>query len=125
MDRFRPLRSSPPSRPSKTIPDNSDVSSTDALAIELRDLTADDVELLDAVIERAGPSATTFLTVFKAYSEVLTDRGLDPHEVVYYGKLLKLGTMKGRNWGEKWEKVKAERRKVCDPILNNDKRLIL
>ena len=112
MDRFRPLRSSPPSRPSKTIPDHLDVSSTDPLAVELRDLTSDDVELLDAVIERSGPSATTFLTVFKAYSEVLTERGLDPHEVVYYGKLLKLGTMKGRNWGEKWERVKAEWRKV-------------
>lgn len=34
---------------------------------------------------------------------------MDPqHEVVYYGKLLKLGTLRGKNWGEKWEMVKGQ-----------------
>lgn len=38
---------------------------------------------------------------------MLNDRGLDPaNEVVYYGKLLKLGTLKGKNWGDKWDSVK-------------------
>ncbi|KAF5315974.1 hypothetical protein D9611_004637 [Ephemerocybe angulata] len=111
MDRFRPARSSPPYKPTAKapLPDISVTSSIEEpLAEELRDLSQDDVELLDTVVQRAGPSATTFLTVFKAYSEVLTDRGLDPHEVVYYSKLLKLGTMKGRNWGEKWSRVKTQ-----------------
>jgi protein SFI1 len=67
-----------------------------------------DVELLDSVIERASPTATTFLPVFKAYNDILQERGIDPHEVVYYGKLLKLGTLKGKNWGDKWEMVKLQ-----------------
>jgi protein SFI1 len=75
---------------------------------ELQNLTAQDIDIVDAVIERAGSSATTFFSVFKAYSEVLKERGLDPQEVVYYGKLLKLGTLKGKNWGEKWEVVKEQ-----------------
>jgi protein SFI1 len=58
-------------------------------APELQNLTPHDIGIIDAVIERAGPSATTFFTVFKAYSEVLKEHGLDPQEVVYYGKLLK------------------------------------
>ena len=78
------------------------------MAPELQHLSADDVDILDAVIKRAGPSATTFFTIFKAYSDVLNDRGLDPQEVIYYGKLLKLGTLKGKNWGDKWEMVKAQ-----------------
>jgi protein SFI1 len=77
-------------------------------APELQNLTAQDIDIIDAVIERAGSSATTFFSVFKAYSEVLKQRGLDPQEVVYYGKLLKLGTLKGKNWGEKWEVVKEQ-----------------
>jgi protein SFI1 len=85
------------------------VSDVSAVAVpELVGLTHQDVTLLDAVIERAGPSATTFLTVFKAYNDILQERGLDPHEVLYYGKLLKLGTVKGKNWGEKWSIVKLQ-----------------
>lgn len=119
MDRFKPLRSSPPYRPSD-IPVEvsfSEVSSIEEpLPRELRDLTQDDVELLDAVIQRGGPSANTFLTFFKAYSEVLTEHGLDPQETDYYHKLLKLGTMKGKNWGEKWGRVKSHWEKVgVDP----------
>ncbi|CAA7271758.1 unnamed protein product [Cyclocybe aegerita] len=81
---------------------------TGAIAPELQHLSSSDIAILDAVIHRAGHSATTFFTVFKAYSDVLKERGLDPQEVVYYGKLLKLGTMKGKNWGEKWDLVKAQ-----------------
>lgn len=109
MDRFQPPRSSPPFRANKTSIAPSETSSIEEpLPEELRDLGPSDVELIDAVVERAGPSATTFLTIFKAYSEVLADRGLDPQEVVYYSKLLKLGNLRARNWGEKWARVKGQ-----------------
>jgi len=113
MSQFRPTRASP--RPKHTnIPDpprhkiSADISrSSTTSAHEPLTLSREEIELIDSVIERAGPSATTFLTVFKAYNDVLTERGLDPHEVTYYGKLLKLGTMKGKNWGDKWSIVKS------------------
>jgi protein SFI1 len=75
---------------------------------ELTGLTSQDIRILDTIIERAAPSSTTFLSVFKAYNDVLQEHGLDPHEVVYYGKLLKLGTLRGKNWGEKWKAVKLQ-----------------
>ncbi|KZT11400.1 uncharacterized protein LAESUDRAFT_734266 [Laetiporus sulphureus 93-53] len=76
---------------------------------EFAGLTPEDVEFIDTVINRAPATATTFLTVFKAYNDVLQERGLDPQEeVAYYGKLLKLGTLKGRNWGEKWNTIKHQ-----------------
>ena len=110
MYRFRPTRASPPSK-SALLPEDSlhtDVSRSSVVSVpELAGLTEQEVELLDAVIQRAGNSATTFLTVFKAYNDVLNARGLDPHEVLYYGKLLKLGTLKGKNWGDKWSIVKT------------------
>ena len=111
MHRFQPARASSPGR--AHAPDSSAItdltqSANGTVAPELQHLSADDVDILDAVIKRAGPSATTFFTIFKAYSDVLNDRGLDPQEVIYYGKLLKLGTLKGKNWGDKWEMVKAQ-----------------
>lgn len=79
---------------------------------ELRNLARNDLEFIEAVIQRAGPMATTFPVVFKAYNGVLKERGMDSGEVRYYGKLLKLGTMKGKNWGEKWEAVKSQQIQV-------------
>jgi len=79
---------------------------------DLRSLTPQDVNFLDAVIQRAGPSSTTFLPIFNAYSAVLKEQEMDPQESIYYGKLLKLGTMKGRNWGDKWETVKSQLQSV-------------
>ena len=112
MSRFQPTRaSSPPSR-NLVLTDSS-------IAPELQNLSLQDIEIIDAVIQRAGPSATTFFNVFKAYSDVLNERGLDPQEVVYYGKLLKLGTLKGKNWGEKWESVKGQVERVCHPSRVN------
>ncbi|KAI0064613.1 hypothetical protein BV25DRAFT_1852514 [Artomyces pyxidatus] len=116
MSKFRPLRSSPPPRNSsftETLVPTSAVSDVSRSSIvsapELAYLTSDEIDFIDAVISRASPSATTFLSVFKAYNDVLQERGLDPqNEVVYYGKLLKLGTLKGANWGEKWRVVKAQ-----------------
>ncbi|KIY69989.1 hypothetical protein CYLTODRAFT_442301 [Cylindrobasidium torrendii FP15055 ss-10] len=80
--------------------------SSSAPVPELSGLTPADVELIDVIITRAGDAASSFFPVFKAYSDILQERGLDPHEVVYYGKLLKLGTLKGRNWADKWSMVK-------------------
>ena len=115
MSGFWPTRASPPSK-SINIAESvgrttlsADVSRSSAVSVpELIGLAHEDVELLDAVIKRAGSTATTFLTVFKAYNDILQERGLDPHEVIYYGKLLKLGTLKGKNWGEKWSMVKLQ-----------------
>jgi protein SFI1 len=74
---------------------------------ELAGLSPDEVEFIDSVIQRAPATATTFLTVLKAYNDILLERGLDPqNEVVYFGKLLKLGTVKGQNWKDKWDIIK-------------------
>jgi len=82
--------------------------SQDSLVVpaELRELTPEEVDFLDAVISRAGPAATTFLPILKAYSTVLEERQMDPQETIYYAKLLKLGTMGCRNWGDRWELVR-------------------
>ncbi|KAJ8520415.1 hypothetical protein ONZ45_g2769 [Pleurotus djamor] len=113
---FNPTRSSPePKRvvrqPRRVAPTSasSTVSRASTLAVpELSNLLPEDVELLDAVLERAGPNATSFITVFKAYNDILQQRGLDPTEVVYYGKILKLGNVKGVNWQDKWLEVKRQ-----------------
>ncbi|KAG6903226.1 hypothetical protein C0995_002769 [Termitomyces sp. Mi166 len=125
MSQFRPTRASPPLRPTRhlehALPADISRSSTNTSAPELTGLSPEDIDLLDAVINRAGTSATTFLTVFKAYNDVLRDRGLDPQEVVYYGKLLKLGTMKGKNWGDKWNAVKAQHNRTSGASNNNQR----
>ncbi|OBZ75235.1 hypothetical protein A0H81_04426 [Grifola frondosa] len=115
MSRFRPLRASSPLRPSAgpaaVLPnDILDQSHSTPVAIpELVGLTPEEVDFIEEVIERAPATATTFLLVFKAYNDILKERGLDPHnEVVYYNRLLKLGTLKGKNVGEKWAMVKAQ-----------------
>ena len=107
MRHFNPIRAS---SPAKSLSSSTATLSESRSAIppELLHLSSEDVDILDAIIARAGHSATTFFTVFKAYSDVLVERGLHPQEVVYYGKLLKLGTLKGKNWGEKWKTVKAQ-----------------
>ncbi|KAJ3554881.1 hypothetical protein NM688_g2875 [Phlebia brevispora] len=118
MSRFAPPRASSPRRPwikstDVLAQDFLDTSRTSVLSSvpELTDLTEEQIEFIDTVISRASATATNFLSVFKAYNDVLQERGLDPqHEVVYYGKLLKLGTLKGKNWGEKWEMVKRQQK---------------
>ncbi|KAJ7709958.1 hypothetical protein B0H17DRAFT_1155780 [Mycena rosella] len=116
MSSFRPTRASPPSKPTNLTESvllhstlSADLSRSSTISIpELLGLTQEDVDLLDSIISRAGPSATTFPAVFTAYDAVLKERSLDPSEVVLYGKLLKLGTLKGANWGEKWRMVKLQ-----------------
>jgi len=74
---------------------------------ELAGLSPDEVEFIESVIQRAPATATTFLTVLKAYNDLLLERGLDPqNEVVYFGKLLKLGTVKSQTWKDKWDIIK-------------------
>jgi protein SFI1 len=61
------------------------------------------------------------LTVFKAYNDILNERGMDPqNEVVYYGKLLKLGTLKGKSWGDKWNMVKLQQGHRGDSASQKD-----
>jgi hypothetical protein len=107
---FIPVRASTPPLSYATRSAVSDVSRSSALSIaELATLTPDEVEFLDAVISRAPASATTFIHIFKAYNEVISERGLDAeNEVDYYKKLLKIGTLKGENWASKWRAVKAQ-----------------
>lgn len=127
MSSFQPTRASPPLRSIKPIHDFrgppsidfSVISSSTVVVPELLNLTADDIEFIEAVIKRAGPFATTFPLVFKAYNDVLKERDMDAGEVKYYGKLLKLGTMKGKNWGEKWEAVQKYHPQV---ILKSSKK---
>ena len=107
------LQRAPSLDSASNVPLNHDESGLNAP--ELQNLTSHDIRIIDAVIERAGSSATTFFTVFKAYSEVLKEHGLDPQEVVYYGKLLKLGTLRGKSWGEKWALVKNQTERVRRP----------
>ena len=111
---FTPARSStPPSSYTTALTQRSvvsDVSRSSALSIaELARLTPEEIGFLDAVISRAPPSATTFIHIFKAYNDVISERGLDAeNEVEYYKKLLKIGTLKGENWASKWRAVKAQ-----------------
>ncbi len=112
MSHFRPSRASPPlrtpARPSSRVSELTDISHPPT-APELVGLSAEEIDFIDEVVGRAPATASTFLTVFKAYNDVLQERGLDPqNEVVYYGKLLKIGTLKGKNWADKWNMVKEQ-----------------
>ena len=95
--------------PARKIPDEKVLLglSTSVTIPELAGLSPDEVEFIDSVIQRAPATATTFLTVLKVYNDLLLQRGLDPqNEVVYFGKLLKLGTVKGQTWKDKWDIIK-------------------
>lgn len=71
-------------------------------------LTSEQVRILDMIISRA-PGATTFLAIFKTYNDVLEELSMDASsDVVYYKLLLKLGVVKGKDWGEKWRTVKTQ-----------------
>jgi protein SFI1 len=117
MALFRPVRSSTPPRArslgTNTLVPTSAVSDASKSSIqstsELAALTADDIDFIDAVIARAPLNSTTFLSLFKAYDLELSARGLrSEDEVDYYSKLLKIGTLKGASWEEKWRMVKAQ-----------------
>lgn len=119
MSRFNPTRTSSPlvrantvstpapapNRNVRPVPDEVSTSSTKSL----QQITLDDVQVIDAIIERAPATAKAFVAVYKAYNAVLQERGLDPSEdVVYYEFLLKIGLFKGAEWGDKWAAAKAQ-----------------
>ncbi|KAF9653101.1 hypothetical protein BDM02DRAFT_3159997 [Thelephora ganbajun] len=112
MSRYRPLHAPTIPRveePARKIPDEKVLLglSTSVTIPELAGLSPDEVEFIDSVIQRAPATATTFLTVLKVYNGLLLERGLDPqNEVIYFGKLLKLGTVKGQTWKDKWDIIK-------------------
>ncbi|KAI5122945.1 hypothetical protein M0805_006826 [Coniferiporia weirii] len=118
MSSFLPLRASPQAsprrRPRGGVPNLSSVdittsSATSSTSAALSGLSPKDVQLIDEIIKRSPSTATTFLTVFKAYNEVLHERNMDAaNDVVYYKILLKLGVVKGHDWGSKWRAVKAQ-----------------
>lgn len=113
MNRFAPARVSSPAKSSVVtrVRANSNVKgalSTSSLPPELQGLTAEEIAFIDEVVSHAPPNSNHFLAVFKAYNDILAERGVNPgDEVVYYGKLLKLGTLKGTSWAEKWQWVKS------------------
>jgi protein SFI1 len=126
MAHFHPSRASParhlPKRTSEPQPSRFDLntSSTTSVSSEaLNGLTQDDVQLIDEIIKRAPASTTTFLNVFKAYNEVLQERGLDSgSDVVYYKMLLKIGVVRGSDWGAKWAAVKEQYGYACRNKIN-------
>lgn len=111
---FNPTRASPSkpirNRQQQTLlpPQPSDTSCSSATsAANFASLSPQDVKIIDSIIQRAPPSATSFLAVFKAYNDVLQERGLDAsQDVLYYRFLLKLGVLRG-TWGERWESLKS------------------
>ncbi|KIL69688.1 hypothetical protein M378DRAFT_156912 [Amanita muscaria Koide BX008] len=106
MLEFRPTRASPPARPPRNIRPKSPTDLSFRSEQQLKNLSAEEVDFLDAVFERAGPTAVGFMAIFDSYNRVLEERGLAPDEVVGYAKLLKVGNWKGETWREKWTEVK-------------------
>lgn len=105
MHGFRPTRASPPARRTTLHQSPSDLSIRSEQ--QLKDLSPEEIDFLDAVFERAGPKAVGFMPVFEAYNVVLAERGLAQDEVVGYAKLLKVGNWRGETWQEKWREVKG------------------
>jgi protein SFI1 len=87
----------------------SNILRSSALSIaDLATLTTDGVEFLGVVISCAPTFATTLIHI-KVYNEVISERRLDgENEVNYFKKLLKIGTLKGENWGSEWRVVNAQ-----------------
>ncbi|KDQ18482.1 hypothetical protein BOTBODRAFT_512784 [Botryobasidium botryosum FD-172 SS1] len=122
MSWFRPARSSPSLPPHAStsgsspsvrafVPgtNTSEHSQSPSSSLPLSSLSEDDVKILDLIITRAPASATSFLAVYKAYNEVLEEKGIDAKDdVVYYKFLLKLGVFRGKDWGERWASAKEK-----------------
>ncbi|KAG9079527.1 hypothetical protein FS749_008444, partial [Ceratobasidium sp. UAMH 11750] len=121
MSRFNPTRTSSPlvraraqttasvSTPAPKAPRPASEEISTSSAKSLQQLTPHDVQIIDAIIERAPASAKAFVAVYKAYNTVLQERGLNPSDdVIYYEFLLKLGLVKGAEWGDKWATAKAQ-----------------
>lgn len=116
MLHFEPSRSSTPPRVrlASSHRSNTTLTSTASSTLPLSALTEEHIDVLDDIISRT-PHATTFLAVFNAYKEVLQERGINEEDdVIYYGFLLKLGVVKGKDWDTRWNTVKGEVRGSAD-----------
>ncbi|KAK2466973.1 hypothetical protein APHAL10511_001231 [Amanita phalloides] len=107
MPDFRPTRASPPAHRTRIVRHKSPTDLSIRSEQQLKNLRPEEIDFLDAVFERAGPTAVGFMPVFEAYNGVLADRGLAKDEVVGYAKLLKVGNWRGETWREKWREVKG------------------
>ncbi|BEI86925.1 hypothetical protein CcaverHIS002_0702710 [Cutaneotrichosporon cavernicola] len=62
-----------------------------------------DLDIVDDIIDRAR-DATSFAQVHDAYTRVLEANGIRPSsDKSYYQFLLKLGMIRARTWGERWD----------------------
>jgi len=70
-------------------------------------LPPEDVNIIDSIILRAGPEATSWMAIVKSYNDVFQDIGKEAaDDVDVYTILLKLGLIRASNWGERWSHVK-------------------
>ncbi|KZV72882.1 hypothetical protein PENSPDRAFT_628005 [Peniophora sp. CONT] len=84
-------------------------SSLPSVSAELSSLTREDIAFLDAVVRRCQRGASGWMALTAAYGAELEARGIDgADEVVYYAKLLKIGSVKGTSWSDKWASVKRQ-----------------
>ncbi|VDC06598.1 unnamed protein product [Peniophora sp. CBMAI 1063] len=84
-------------------------SSLPSVSAELSSLTREDIAFLDAVVRRCQRGASGWMALMDAYGAELESRGIDgADEAVYYAKLLKIGSVKGASWSDKWAYVKHQ-----------------
>ncbi|KAF8326021.1 uncharacterized protein EI90DRAFT_3018764 [Cantharellus anzutake] len=110
---FEPPRSSTPSSKAKgpgstsAKHGNSTFSSAASSITPLPELTPEQIDIIDAIIKRAPENTTTFLAVYKAYEEVLEQRGIESTpDVNYYKILLQIGVIKAQYWKDRWRIAK-------------------
>jgi protein SFI1 len=81
--------------------------SADPSLAPFANLSPEDVNIIDSIILRAGPEATSWIAVVKAYNDVFQDLGREAaDDVDIYTILLKLGLIRASNWGERWSHVR-------------------
>lgn len=108
----QPIRTSTPTKPRSSksslfesaVSQSGDNSRSSAQLSDFAGLLPEHVHTIDTIINRAGTTVNTFLPVYKVYSDLVKDAG----EVFYYGKLLKLGRLKGTSYSEKWAEIKKQ-----------------
>ena len=136
---FEPPRSSTPSSKARSSGStlanlgNSTLSSAASSVIPLSGLTPEQIEVIDAIIKRAPENTTTFLAIYKAYEEVLEQRGIEATpDVNYYKILLQIGVIKAQYWRDRWRIAKEmlttrstdERSAVVDEPDSRDESLL-
>lgn len=70
-------------------------------------ISPEDAAIIDSIILRAGPEATSWIAIVKAYNDIFRELGKEAaDDVDVYTILLKLGLIRASNWGERWSHVK-------------------